>query len=386
VIGREAETRYIIVFVEDPGAAVFVAGLPAAAASVSSLIVRLLAVQPAADFLRARGVSFDELAGDRVVATVMGARPDVLVVGTSENPRTAAFELVHAARAAGVPSVGVVDAAANAAYRFRGETTDPLAHAPDWLLVPDSATHAAFAALNYPTEQIVVSGHPQHETVTELARRLDAEGRDMVRRRVLPDAGDRHVVMFAAEVSTGLNAEQYRRSREYTLHGSAASDDRTSIVLDEFLMAVDSLSERPYLVLRLHPKNDMVEFARYLGAFDHISAHGSPLEAAFAADVVVGMTSMLIMEAALMGVATLSIVPRLAEADWLTAIAAGMTPCATRRDAVAPLLRAALVRGPVPLPDCGEDPLPFILTFLNGLQHESRTESPTVPARPPKNS
>ena len=358
----------MIVFVEDPGAAVFVAGLPVAAANASLSAVRLLAVQPAADFLRARGVAFEEVTAGTAAHDVMREKPSVLVVGTSENVRSPAFDMVRAARAAGVPSVGVVDSVANASCRFRGETSNPLAHAPDWLLVPDDATRAAYIALGYAVGRIVVCGHPQHEVVTDLARRLNAEGRDVVRRRVLPAAGGRRIVMFAAEVSTGLDAEQYFRSEDYTLHGSHGSRDRTSIVLDEFLLAVSALPERPYLVLRLHPKNEQADFVRYLDAFDLVSAGGSPLETAFAADVVVGMTSMLLMEAALMGVATVSIVPRATEMDWLPAIATGLTPCATHRDAVTPLLRAALVRGPAPPSLHSAGALAVIIAFLGGLR------------------
>jgi hypothetical protein len=278
-------------------------------------------------------VEFTELQVGSVAAEVgvaLRKEPQsVLVVGTSENIRTPAFDMLQTARELGIPTVGAVDSATNAAYRFRGVGTNPLAHAPDWLLVPDDATRRAFEQLGHPSNRIAVCGHPQYDAVMALAESLERVGRAAVRRRVLPpEAANRRVVLFAAEVSTGLNPGQYRRSSEYTLKGVPESIGRTEVVLDEFIRAVVTLSQRPYLVLRLHPKNEVSEFQRYLKAFDHLSVGGSPLELAFASDAVVGMSTMLLMEAALMGVSTLSIIPRAVEADWLPSIAAGWTACA----------------------------------------------------------
>ena len=50
-----------------------------------------------------------------------------------------------------------------------------------------------------------------------------------------------------------------------------------------------------------------------------------------AADAVVGMTSMLMIEAALLSRPTLAILPRAEEVHWLPTAAAGLTPYATSR-------------------------------------------------------
>jgi hypothetical protein len=83
--------------------------------------------------------------------------------------------------------------------------------------------------------------------------------------------------------------------------------------------------------LRLHPKNDREEFTEYLSSFDQISEGGSSLEFIFCADLVVGMTSMILTEAALLGRPTVSIVPRRIERDWLPTIAMGVTKSCTTR-------------------------------------------------------
>jgi hypothetical protein len=146
------------------------------------------------------------------------------------------------------------------------------------------------------------------------------------------------VVVFVSEISTGLNPSKYSRLPDYTLTGRGTRMDRTEIVLEEFLDAAAQLKPSPYLVLRMHPKNTKEELASFLGDFRQISEKEAPLKLVYAADLVVGMTSMLLLEAAIMGRPTLSIVPRVAEKESLPTIRAGITPCVTTRDELRAIL------------------------------------------------
>jgi hypothetical protein len=65
--------------------------------------------------------------------------------------------------------------------------------------------------------------------------------------------------------------------------------------------------------------------------FDLVSFGGSAVEIAWVADLVVGMTSMLMVEAALMGRSTLAVLPRDQEKSWLPTIRMGLTRCVTER-------------------------------------------------------
>lgn len=340
----------VLVFVEDPGAAGYAADLPAAL-EAEGVRARMLARGSAEGYLRERGHAVpavpEGLAADALLDAV---RPRLVVVGTSENPDTLGLALVDAARARGIGTVGLVDAFPNAAHRFRGRGERPLAHAPDWLAVPDEWTREAFLELGVPPARTVVCGHPQYDRVRAVGGELAREGREAVRARVLPDAGGRPVVVFVAEISTGLDPEQFRRSAAYTLHGRGGSAGRTEVVLEELLDALRLIDPRPYLVLRLHPKNSAEEFAAYAGEIDLVSAGGSALELVYAADLVVGMTSMLLLEAEILGSPTLAVVPRAVERDWLPSIRRGGTPCvetrAALRDALPRLVRGGRGRAP----------------------------------------
>lgn len=351
-----------LIFIEDPGAANYALPL------VAPLQAELWAAPELLPYLEARGVTVSRIVEGP--ALLLPADTRLLLVGTSENPQTAAHDLVRQAKARGVPSVGLIDFPANAAARFRGETRDPLAHAPDWLMVTDDGTARHYEALGFPADAIARVGHPHFDTVLALRDTLEAEGLTAVRRRLLPDVPeDRKLVVFLSEISGGLDPEQFRRSADYTLDGRGGRNDRTGIVIEEFLDASARLTPPPYRLLRLHPKNNREEFGPLLTEFDSISQAGTPLEMVFACDLVCGMTTMLLYEAALLGRPTLAILPRMTEGAWLPTIASGITPAAVTRPALERLLPALLAQ------DRGNDlrpepALPQALAFLNRLRFQ----------------
>jgi hypothetical protein len=338
----------VLIFTEDPGAVNFVADVPGALARRgwhSTMLADGLAKQ----CLAARGIPF-EVVGKLVPGRQLLAEmaPRVLVVGTSENPHTQAFTLLEEARQASTASIGVVDARTNADRRFRGESSDPLRYAPDWLLVPDASTGRAFVALGYPECCIVVCGHPHYDYVRHARACLSRQDREALKRRLFPGAGDRQVVLFATEGSIRVTGQTAADIDDYTLRGAGSSVGRTEIVLEEFLQAVEPLERRPYLVLRLHPKDTIEDYQAYLGGFDLVSSSASPLESLYAADLVVGLTSMLLAEACLLERPTLSLVPRETEKAWLATVEIGAIPCVTMQEEITPAIRAILRAGATP--------------------------------------
>ena len=334
----------VLLFIEDPGAANFVSGVPSALVA-RGRAVELAAAGSAVAYFAARGVDARVIEpGTAPEALIASAAPGALGVGTSENLDSLGLALVDAARATGVPSVGLVDAAANAEFRFRGRSAAALAHAPDRLLVPDADTAAGYVALGYDAERVTAVGHPHHDAVRAKAAELAARDRDAMRRELFPGLADgRPVVVFVAEISTGLDPAQFLRSDDYTLTGTRGSDGRTEIVIEELLNATAAHDPAPYLVLRLHPKHMPAEYADYEHGFALFSRDEPPLELIYAADAVVGMTSSLLIEAAVMGQRTLALVPRALELAWLPSSVP--IPGATTRDELASGL-AALLRPP----------------------------------------
>lgn len=322
----------VLAYVEDPGAANWIGPLVKALPAEE---VDLFARGAALAYLRDRGMDPKEL--EPTVAAddlIRRCEPEVVVTGTSENLTSLGLDLIDAARIHGIPSAAPVDQAANAQHRFRGSGEDPRRHAPDLVLVADTETADALYRLGFADDAVVVTGNPHHNRVRAVATELDNEGRDHVRARLFPDAKDRPVAMFLAEIGYVVNPEAERWNRELNFTGRDGSAPRCARMLEEWLDALALLPQRPYVVLRLHPKNEADEFAAYAGEIDLVNEGGDPLPFVWAADLVTGMSSSLLEEAQIMGRPCLSILPHTVERNWLSGLRSGKIPTVESRMAL----------------------------------------------------
>lgn len=318
----------ILLFAEDPGVANYAALLMPVLAS-RGWGVRLFASAVASNWLKNRGVLFTEVTADADAESLLReVDPRCVMTGTAENPETLGLRLIDAAHEAGIPSVGFIDALMSAAYRFSGSTRDPLAHAPDWLLVPDSNTLEAFAVLGYQRQRIAICGHPQYEQTRVLAAQWASEGGPQeFRRRLFPELDPgRQLIVFVSEGIPRFGQISGRVSYDFGFQGRGINKGRTRIIFEEVLDAVAELSCQPYVIFRAHPTENVENYAEYQPEIHGISSDGSPLELVYAADLVIGMTSMLLLEAALLGRPTLAVLAHASEADWLPSVRNGLTP------------------------------------------------------------
>ena len=298
----------MVLYCEDPGAANFMVGLPARLRQ-SGLIPRLYATGTAAEFLVQRGEAAHSLPSDVLDDA------DLLAVGTSENPDSPGLALITEARRRGIPSVGIVDGKANARLRFRGRGDHPLAFAPDWLAVPDGSTVAAYRDLGFPADRIGAFGNPHFDRAAQARRRLAEKGRTAVRAEVLPAAETRPIVVFLAEQSFSLNPEIPVDAEPTAFPGAIRR--RVHAVLDVVLGTVEVMASRPFVALRLHPKNRRDEFSAFEERLGHVSAGGDPLPLLYCADVVVGLTTALLAEAAVLGRPVLPVAACVEDKAWM---------------------------------------------------------------------
>ncbi len=323
-------TGEFLFIAEDPGAANFV-GPVAKALQQRGRRIAILAAGSAGRQFQALQIDFVAIESTTSAEVLVREHAPVAIVsGTAENPDALGLKLIEVARSLGIFTVGLVDGPAAVEYRFRGRTDSPVRYAPDLILVSDEATANLHRGAGFRGESIRVVGHPHFDRVRDEAIRLARADRSAIRKSAFPTAsGKRPLIVFLTEISTGLDPSAFRRSPDYSLSGDSGSDLRTEIVLEEILASRRRTGFDCDIALRLHPKDDPKNYERFSDAIIGVSQFGSAWEAIFAADLVVGMTTILMAEAAILGRPTISIVPRAAEFALLPTVAAGITPGAT---------------------------------------------------------
>ena len=241
----------------------------------------------------------------------------VFLTGTSENKNSFSFKLIKTAREKMIPVVAFVDGAGSSKERFKGQTDNSLYWAPDWLVVPDITTSNLYSQIGFNASRIKIIRHPHYNWILSLKEKWSFEDSIAHRNKWIPLAGDKKVVIYISETSDGLNPELYKRSKNYTLLGDSNHSGRNEIVLDELILALNVLHPKPYLILRLHPKQCLNDIKPYLKYFDLVSKEENPIEIVNASDLVIGMSSSLLSEAYYLGKSVLSVVPDPAEKIYL---------------------------------------------------------------------
>lgn len=326
---------HILLFVEDPGAANYIQYLPKKLEQ-SGFQYSILADGYAKRFLDDCNISYEPLEKKAQAHSIFERlRSDVLILGTSGNPDTYSFHLLVSARAMNIKSVGIVDNLSNARFRFRGRSNDPLKYAPDWIIVPDHPTMQAFESIGFSSSHIRMCGHPQYDYVVRISEKWNSGDRDVFKIKFFPGISkERKVFLFASVPFAGTNSHLYEYSPDFTIKGRGNSRFETEIALEEFLDAVNKLEPKPFIVFRIHPKQKHEDFLHYIDEFDLVSSGGSALELLYASDLIVGLPTMLLVEAVLLGRKTLAVSANPKRTPTLPTIRMGLTPCVFTREQI----------------------------------------------------
>ena len=280
----------VVLFAEDPGAANWIAPL-VPALTQHGWRVCVLSTGVATQILKNLHVGVREIRNPEDLDRVVAGPIDLVLVGTSSNPDTVGLPILESCRERGIPTIGTVDfpplytraqRVDSAHDRFRGRKNDVLAFAPDWLVLPDVLSSEVFQGLGYPQDRVCIFGNPYFDRVREERDRLERERRDLVRQRLFPGREKRPVLVFATE-------------------GAGTSD-----ALEVFLETVGHREIDAVKVLRLHPKDTPGDYRPYLAQIDEVSQEGQAHDLLYAADLTVGLKSMLLAESAILGTPVLS--------------------------------------------------------------------------------
>lgn len=329
-----------------------VAGDPGGAAALAPVLLNLApsgavtlfarAYREARNVWTAAGIPFESL--DESLTTLecedllRQSNARALLCGTSVNGVDLEKRFVAAARRLGVPSLAVLDFWSNLRPRFSDEFGN-LAFVPDRVAVMDEVAREELLAEGIPADRIFVTGQPAFDDLAEWAQRDGATQSHRLRTALgVPESAV--LVLFASQpIAEMQEAHAGIAHPGYTQHSVLTT-------LLPVLEEIRTASGRDVRIwIRPHPRELKDAYTGYASdnpSWVVVSSIGKPREAACAADLVTGMSSVLLFEAAVMGRAVLSLQPGLRIPDPLPLARLGMGETVYTDASVAPAIRTAL--------------------------------------------
>jgi len=287
---RQFDMASIVIIGNDQGGAVALAAILNQLASHHE--VHVMASGPAYDLWQHNAVKLermDDATAQAIQSRLQDIQPDLVVTGTSHYSELERSAWI-AAKALGIPSLAVVDAWVNFPERFTRLSDNVLVH-PDAVATIDDNTSNQVSALLGDKIRCHVTGHPHLEGIVEKHKKRGHHKR----------ANDITKVMFFSNPVYGDE------------HEEGSYHDQFDAI--EFLFNACEASQTPLMLgIKPHPREPMDRWdawaQEHKDAFDRgwvrfESGYSEPLIED--ADIVSGITSMALVEGALMDKALLSI-------------------------------------------------------------------------------
>jgi hypothetical protein len=225
-------------------------------------------------------------------------------------------------RKLGFPTIAFLDQWQNYSLRFSGnQKRQLLKYLPDQINCINNIAKTEMIAEGFSSDILVPLGHPYLSYVKEQYRFSHRE--NIHKQHNIPIRNE--IVLFASEAIR----EHYGNSRGYNQYE----------VIEGFLECFTADSDKKTILLKLHPRENVE-------AYDYLIKKNSgidiriltnqltPLECLAASDKVYGMTSMMLIEAYIIGKPVVTIQPNLRIPDPLVLSRHGFIPLITSLDHV----------------------------------------------------
>lgn len=241
--------------------------------------------------------------------------PDLVITSATSIPSKDMSEkhLWHLARKAGIKSIAMLDQWQNYSIRFSGVTVqEQLAYMPDAINCIDEIGKREMVAEGFDSNILYPLGQPYLDQLKLIADKLSPA----TIRSTLNLGPHEEVILFVSEAIQ----EHYSRERGYTQYEA----------LQIFLKGIAPIKGRSILI-KLHPKDDITKFRQIQAAFPQhkllfISNELTPLECIVISNRVFGMSSIMLIEAYIIGKPVVSIQPNLQVDDPLVLSRYGYVP------------------------------------------------------------
>ena len=255
-------------------------------------------------------------------------RPDVLLIGRCIDPNSHERALVKIARQTGIPSVSIVDEW----YDYRANYSDELGNIflPDTICCPDKQALEEAVADGISRHVLQVTGSPALSALVErihMSRRIPPENPFSAE-----NSGTHQVILLLSE-TIGDHCDDHQGKKEG--QGSSIGYDEFKVRID-VANALNKLDSEVTVIEKLHPGVSKENFPpmELINSNWRIYEYGNLFEYFWWSNAVIGMRSIALLEAFLIGLPSISYQPGVIGINRCTAVKKGLVDCIVSQDSL----------------------------------------------------
>jgi hypothetical protein len=282
----------------------------------------------------------DDLTEDAAGKLLRDESADLLLSATSVNPLGHEKKFIAAARRLLIPSLAVLDFWSNYRDRF-SDAQGQLAFKPDLVAVMDERARQDLLAEGFDSKRLVVTGQPALDGLNEWKSRFTSTRRNALRHH-MGVSGTTRLVAFLSQAIEAFYGSDIRAAGHL-----GYTEQRVFRAVYE---ALNRIAERHDLKIvvafRRHPR----EAAEWIDSFVSdgkarlvATGNSEPRALLVSADLVVGMNTVLLIEACYLGCITVSVQPGLRTTDPLASNHLGLSRAVYDETGIEAALEACLL-------------------------------------------
>ncbi len=263
--------------------------------------------------------------------------PLLLLTATSVNEKDWEKLFIFSARKLSIYSIAIVDFWSNYAARF-SDKKGSLCSLPNKIALMDEFAKTEIMADGIPAERIIITGQPAFDALMQHYEQFTQAKKQAIRMTLEVSDNDL-LVMFVSQPLRKLYGD--RADPRYLGYDE---DSTLNYIISSLEDICRTDNKKITFLIRPHPQESVVEYRQYQSNMIKIvvSVEGNNRDYVMAADLVLGMTSVLLVEACYLKCVVLSLQLGLCKSDVLPTNRWGVSIPIYREDEVLPMLKKYL--------------------------------------------
>ncbi|MFA4876148.1 MAG: hypothetical protein WC586_01940 [Methanoregula sp.] len=305
--------------------------------------IQVFAYRQAADIFLKKNISFSSLDEQTTYSEILdflkGNRPKIIVTGTSFDPIGLEVKFIHAARILKIPSLSLLDYWCLYSLRF-SENEGDLKYVPDKIAIMDEMAYSDMITEGFHPDTLIITGQPAFDALAEFKSSFSNQKWEQIRSYFHIHSYELFIVFVSEPLSIFFGEDE---SNPQFLGYTEIS------VINQLITALEQISQdcnkHIALLIRPHPreKTDVYEKITSNNIRIIVSKEGNPRDIVMASDLVIGMTTELLVEACYLGCIVVSLQPELRFKDVLPTNNNGFSIPVYSKEKIYDTLKKALI-------------------------------------------